>query len=115
MTGARNEMVFLGRNRCADRRSSDGRSYRADRRLMDRGSVLALGVAVLLKKKASLRMEAQTDVGDAGAPANNAYTSSGYTITGTVMNSVTGEPVRHALVQVANLPGNPPSKIGRAS
>ena len=72
---------------------------------------MALGVAVLLAITASLRMEAQTDVGDAGAPANNAYTSSGYTISGTVMNSVTGEPVRHALVQVANLPGNPPSML----
>jgi hypothetical protein len=68
--------------------------------------VAALGIAVLVAIGGTVQLAAQTEGGDAGAQAN-----SGYTISGTVVNSVTGEPVRHALVQVANLPGNPPSML----
>jgi len=88
-------MVFsLRENRCAGRR------------LMDRGRVFVLGVVMMIAITAPVRMAAQAEGGDAGAQAN-----SGYTISGTVVNSVTGEPVRHALVQVANLPGNPPAML----
>ena len=86
--------LSLRRNRCADRR------------LTERGRVFAIGVVLVIAITVPLRVAAQADPGDAGAQAN-----SGYTISGTVVNSVTGEPVRHALVQVANLPGNPPSML----
>ena len=88
--------LSLRRNRCADRR------------LIERGRVFAIGLVLVIAITVPLRVAAQADPGDAGAQAN-----SGYTISGTVVNSVTGEPVRHALVQVANLPGNPPSSPAR--
>src|ERR1700739_2396349 len=35
----------------------------------------------------------------------------GYTVGGTVINNVTGEPIRKALVQMDNLPGSPPTTL----
>ena len=53
---------------------------------------------------AAMTLFAQSDESDSNA-------SSGYTVSGVVVNSVTGDPVRRALVQITNLPGGPSSSF----
>ena len=67
---------------------------------------LMIWVALLLAICTAVRVTAQTEGGDANPPAGE-----GHRIAGTVVNNVTGEPVRHALVQIANLPGAPPAML----
>jgi hypothetical protein len=61
-------------------------------------------VALLLAM--TTRASAQDNVTDTPAPPRNAYT-----IAGVVVNSVTGEPVRRALVQLSDLPVTPPGTL----
>jgi hypothetical protein len=53
---------------------------------------------------AATTLFAQSDESDSNA-------NSGYTVGGVVVNSVTGDPVRRALVQITNLPGGPSSSF----
>src|SRR5215472_15306131 len=53
---------------------------------------------------AAMTLFAQIDESDSSA-------SSGYTVSGIVVNSVTGDPVRRALVQITNLAGGPSSSF----
>ena len=68
--------------------------------------VLTIGAAILLATCAAVRVTAQAGGGEATPPQGE-----GHTIGGTVLNDVTGEPVRHALVQIANLPGVAPAML----
>ena len=80
---------------------------RRDRRATSRFAcallVLALYFPVLCFPTRTI---AQAQGADTTAPAGE-----GYTVGGTVINSVTGEPIRKALVQISNLPGTPPAML----
>jgi hypothetical protein len=66
----------------------------------------AVAAILLLGGLLSLRSLAQeNDSADQQLPGQT------YTVAGTVVNAVTGDPIRRALVQVSNLPGNPLSTL----
>ena len=71
------------------------------RRILPRKLMRAWLVACLLL--AAVRVFAQGDSESSGGP--------GFTVGGVVVNSVTGDPVRRALVQITNLSGGPSSSF----
>ena len=88
------------------RRDRDAAGCPASGRLLLGRLLLTIGAAILLATCAAVRVTAQAGGGDAPPPPGE-----GHTIGGTVLNDVTGEPVRHALVQIANLPGSAPAML----